>query len=71
MPGLSVLFDFQRCPPVSIQDQQIRKPLYVVWVVLQYNASGKIFFNPPDQLRLKSSFKNIHRLLTNGHSKIR
>lgn len=60
MGGLCAFFDFQSCPPVSIQDEQIRKTLNVIRVILQNNAFRKIFLDSPDQLGLKSTFENIH-----------
>lgn len=59
MSGVCVPLDFQCCPPVSVQDQQVRKALNIIWIVFQYNASGKIFLNPPYQLCLKCSLQNI------------
>ena len=50
MPGFCVFLHLQSCPSVSVQNQQVRKTLNVVGVILQYNAVRKIFLDPSNQL---------------------
>ena len=55
-----IFLNFQRCPPVSIQDEQVRKSLKIIRIVFQHNASRKILLDFPYQPRLKCSFQNIN-----------
>ena len=44
-----VFLYFQSGPSVSVQNEQVRESLNVVGVVLQHNASRKIFLDPSNQ----------------------
>lgn len=50
MPGFRVFLYLQSRPSVSVQNQQVRKTLNVIGVILQYNAARKIFPDPSNQL---------------------